>query len=548
MADDDVLPPPPSSDEGNHQAYTDDFAQRQLANVSARRSRKLMARRRRAYRRSIHGLPVELSRRILLLLSPTDVPQLLLASRGVRRIFCPSKSELGFALAHINRHYVRNPKKDVDKDYDAYLFGIPFKSLPPVYALSILFSDRLSERYWRRRSAVTWITHNEFGSETMKKGPESTKARIERLFKTALALDWEVADATVALGGASMDKNLLLELLAEIAAAIDSLTALDMLLDLAIKKIPYDYVAKDDSGEGSRSSGGKQIPISDKPITDHHPDKTATPGIFHVALHFACKYGSEIIVRHLLDHFPAEFDHLMDRIRQLAFPEPLFYLAALTQNEEILEMLLKRHAQDKGVPEDSVNKSSLSSKPAPTFDPDVSAQHSLSNNSALHVVKFPDMVSMLLQHGADPNLEGIDGETPLHAACRRIACGCDVSSIAILLKNGADELKYSAILAAPLHYVVAARGGDGPFRVKAARLLLESGADPDQPNARGRSPLHYACKYENDEMIRLLLLHGADILLGDDDGCTPLDILRKRAVKTYFDDYSDSSEDAGLFD
>ncbi|KAJ3103167.1 hypothetical protein HDU96_009384 [Phlyctochytrium bullatum] len=455
-------------------------------------------------------------------------------------MFRPSNSELGFALTHINRHFVIRPKKNVDQhqQYDDYLSRVPFHRLPPVYALSMLFSGRLAQEYWDREMVVTWITNRRFGitldEDTPRKGPESTKARIERLFKTALALDWEVADATVALGGASMDKNLFLELLAEIAAAIDSLTALDVLLDLVIEKVPYDYVAKNDKG------GGKQIPGSDKTTVDHHPEDAAIPDILHVALYAAGKYGSETIVRYLLDYFPEEFVHLMDRVRLLGYPRPLFYLAARTQK----------------IVKDNVNKESPPSEPDPDiydpdrYDQDLSARDSFTADTALHVVKSPEIMSLLLEHGADPMAAGSDMESPIHRACKRIGSDGGVSMIAILLKHGADAAEDPGIGRVPLHYALKARGGTASLRLQGVRLLLESGADAkvNNPDYRGRTPLHYACKFDSDEMFKLLVNYGADINLVDARGRTPLDVLRQYAIRRCFGDVQDSSSDEELSD
>ena len=48
---------------------------------------------------------------------------------------------------------------------------------------------------------------------------------------------------------------------------------------------------------------------------------------------------------------------------------------------------------------------------------------------------------------------------------------------------------------------------------------------------RERSPLHLACYQGDDAVLRLLLIHGADVLRKDRKGDTPLHVAVNRALK-----------------
>ena len=85
----------------------------------------------------------------------------------------------------------------------------------------------------------------------------------------------------------------------------------------------------------------------------------------------------------------------------------------------------------------------------------------------------------LLAHGANVNLQDVDGDTPLHGAAQ----------------NGNVEI---------------------------INLLLDKGANPNTKNKLGGTPLMWAAVYGNDDAARLLLKRGADPSLKDNDGITAL--------------------------
>ena len=80
--------------------------------------------------------------------------------------------------------------------------------------------------------------------------------------------------------------------------------------------------------------------------------------------------------------------------------------------------------------------------------------------------KFVDMVRLLLELGADPNICTIDHKTPLHQASSR-------------------------------------------GLLEAARLLLSHGAKVDEKDGKGRTPFELAASKGHEELMKLLVEHGA---------------------------------------
>ena len=169
-----------------------------------------------------------------------------------------------------------------------------------------------------------------------------------------------------------------------------------------------------------------------------------------------------------------------------------------------------------------------------------------------------EMAKLLIEHGADVNVDFWDGETPLHSAASNnslemakllIERGANVSALTryfrdrslaplnhaasnnslemaklLIEHGGADvdpiERDASYIYWPPLH-----EAASNDF-LEMAKLLLEHGADVnDQEDSSwggGSVPLHLTASNNSLEMAKLLLDRGADVDATDDDGYTPL--------------------------
>ncbi|XP_044758829.1 ankyrin-1-like [Coccinella septempunctata] len=106
--------------------------------------------------------------------------------------------------------------------------------------------------------------------------------------------------------------------------------------------------------------------------------------------------------------------------------------------------------------------------------------------SPLHdavLARNPNISRILLENGADVNIQDDDGETPIFTALN----GNDsIEQINILLQYGADLKAQDNMGRTPLHMLCASEVG---IRLDILKLLLESGADPRATDAVGRTPL-----------------------------------------------------------
>ncbi len=134
----------------------------------------------------------------------------------------------------------------------------------------------------------------------------------------------------------------------------------------------------------------------------------------------------------------------------------------------------------------------------------------------------PEVVGMLLDAGADPNAAGARGQTALMWA----AAQGHPEAVHLLIEHGADvharSESWSQLMAIPPHsapgnqqmvphgantaLLFAARVGD----LKSARLLVEAGSDLDATDAWGVTPTVYAAHSGYMELAAYLLDSGAD--------------------------------------
>ena len=164
---------------------------------------------------------------------------------------------------------------------------------------------------------------------------------------------------------------------------------------------------------------------------------------------------------------------------------------------------------------------------------------------------------LLLEHGADANIQDIDGNAPLHESVRRgffevsqllIESSANINLqnedgstplhiavednyeniVTLLLKNSADANIQDIDGETPLHESVC----EGFFKV--SQLLIESGCNIILQDQDGSTPLHIAVENNYENLVKLLLMNSADANIQDNDGDTPLhESVRGGFVKVY---------------
>lgn len=134
-----------------------------------------------------------------------------------------------------------------------------------------------------------------------------------------------------------------------------------------------------------------------------------------------------------------------------------------------------------------------------------------------------DIVAMLLEYKADVNHEYIDGATPLMHAC----VNGHVQVAKILLKNNADIHHRSKTKATAL---MVTGSVDKINNRDIAKLLIKHGAltDIDAQDEHDNTALMVA-SCNNSGVVEILLQHGANITLRNDDGYTALTLAASNA-------------------
>ncbi len=126
-----------------------------------------------------------------------------------------------------------------------------------------------------------------------------------------------------------------------------------------------------------------------------------------------------------------------------------------------------------------------------------------------------DLLELLAAYGADARAVDVG----------IFVATSDLYIIQYLLERGASASQPGPNGFPPLVYLARGDKGEHPEKI---RLLLEHGAVVNAAGGpKGRTALHYAAAAGFLKVMALLLEHGADLTLKDDDGETALDLARR---------------------
>ena len=192
---------------------------------------------------------------------------------------------------------------------------------------------------------------------------------------------------------------------------------------------------------------------------------------------------------------------------------------------------------------------------------DVNSRNSVERTPLMSCSEDPESIKLLLEAGADPNLQDTYGLTALHLLSSRGAPS-SLESIRLLLNSEADpNLRQKDGMTALVQLcamsqnsgLAASRGSDSKLKVDVCRLLLELGADPNIQDKEGNTALMHLClmhtlgfndyKDINNPLVKLcevLLSLGADPNVKNGQGQTAFMLLIARKSdeikpKVYFD-------------
>jgi ankyrin repeat protein len=144
-------------------------------------------------------------------------------------------------------------------------------------------------------------------------------------------------------------------------------------------------------------------------------------------------------------------------------------------------------------------------------------------NNALHHVSNPECAELLIKNGTSVNHANSEQDTPLHSAVHEGNAGV----VATLLIHGADPFKSNNASQIPLQ-----RLGRGCLGALQALMLYCPQSTINKKDMHGRTALHNivfvkGCVSEKILAAEALLRAGADVTIADNNGSTPVDLVKR---------------------
>ena len=137
-----------------------------------------------------------------------------------------------------------------------------------------------------------------------------------------------------------------------------------------------------------------------------------------------------------------------------------------------------------------------------------------------------DKVKMLLEKKLNPNEKNILSKTPLHLACKSVS----PNIISLLIDYGADVDAQDSTSMTPLHHLLLTSGKDQEDVEKVAEcihLLIKHKANVNVPNYAGTTALHLAAMRAEGTWVDALIAAGADLNAKNNEGVSVLYFIMK---------------------
>ena len=168
----------------------------------------------------------------------------------------------------------------------------------------------------------------------------------------------------------------------------------------------------------------------------------------------------------------------------------------------------------------------------PKIDKDINNVDSM-GNSALHLAvtlkNEEEIINYLINKGADINLCNIKKQTPLHLACGKNR----IENVNILLTN--PQIKYNPTDYQGFTPLIKACASQAYEVVKC--LLRSKDIKINIKDKSGNTALHYLCEDEKFDIAIQIIKEGGDIEDKNNEGKTPLDLIKTEDVKNIIISY-----------
>ena len=160
-------------------------------------------------------------------------------------------------------------------------------------------------------------------------------------------------------------------------------------------------------------------------------------------------------------------------------------------------------------------------------------------NSALHLAvtlkNNDEIINYLIRNGADINLKNSKGQTPLHLASGKNR----IENINVLLTN--PKINYNSIDIQGFTPLIKACASQAYDVVKA--LIRSNDVNINFQDKIGNTALHYLCEDEKYDIAIELIKRGGDVEIKNNEGKTPLDLIKTDDIKTIISSYLKQKEE-----